>query len=970
MASLLFFPYYHSTCANPSGGTVTSGAADIIASGSTTTVKQATDKAIINWQNFNIAKGETVRFIQPTTNSITLNRVIGNSPSSIFGALLANGKVFLINPAGVLFAPGAQVNVGGLAVSTLNMKDKDFLLGKYVFNQTGSAGAVVNKGNIAALDHAVLIGPQVKNEGVITAKVTGLAAGNRVSLDFNGDNLINIAVDLGAAGGSAVNIGRLVSDGGLVVMSAGAKNALLGTMVNNNGLIRAQNVHKTGGVIRLEGESVQVAGTIDVSAPDGGNGGFVETSGAKLTIDPHLSINAAAPYGTSGNWLIDPSDFTIGAKASGLNYLNNQELSNSLQNTNVTIKTDDTTEETAGDLSINAPVSWTAKTTLALSAAKDVNINANINATGDTAGLVITPGNAGRYKLGAGASVALSGADARLNIAGHAYNLIRTVSDLQNIRDNSYYALGGDIDASSTVRDGFTPIHSFSGIFDGLGHAINGLTIHCAYTNNVGLFKENSGTIQHLSLINTVISGDTFVGAFAGRNFGVINSCSTVNGTVSGLADIGGLTGSNAGSITKSYNTDQVTAGDYCAGGLTGINQGVINSSYNAGEITGYTQVGGLAGSNHSQTIENCYNSGSVSGNNQVGGLAGLNYDNGKITHCYNTGSVTGTDPHLINGNIGGLAGYTDGTSTIESCFWNNDKSAPTLPAIGAASGIVSRVAALNENGMMMASNFADWDISAAGGNRSVWRIYEGFSAPLLRCFLKPLTVSAGDAVKTYDGNAYTGALSNTRYSTPNDSSVNCPKTIKGLLTYGNNKNAGVYHTLSGLYSNDQQGFDIRYATGGALTINKRPLTVTADNAVKYCGRPNPPLTYTVNGLARNDAESSVLDDIASSTSATRTSPVGRYDIAVTGKLLSSNYTLNFIGGVLTVQPTASPAYDNAVSQTHQNMFTPFTFNQRDTVNPYLNGRTKYSRSLFAIIPPGINMTGRNSMNSFNQLYK
>ncbi len=974
MASLLFFPYYHSACANPSGGTVTSGAADIVANGSTMTVKQDTSKAIINWQNFNIAKGETVRFIQPTTNSVTLNRVIGNSPSSIFGALLANGKVFLINPAGVLFAPGAQVNVGGLAASTLNIKDSDFLLGKYVFNQTGSAEAVVNKGNITALDHAVLIGPQVKNEGVITAKVTGLAAGNRVNLDFNGDNLINIAVDLGAAGGSAVNIGQLVSDGGLVVMSAGAKSALLGTTVNNSGLIRAQNVHKTGGVIRLEGESVKVAGTIDASAPAGGNGGFIETSGAKLTIDPHLSINAAAPYGTNGNWLIDPSDFSIGAKASGLNYLNNQELSNSLQSTNVTIQTDNTTEETAGDLSIDAPVIWTANTTLALSAAKDVNIKANINAAGDTAGLIITPNNnfavGGHYTLGAGASVTLSGANANLNIAGHDYNLIRTVSDLQNIRGNDYYALGGNIDASSTVRGGFTPIRSFSRIFDGLGHAIDGLTIHCAYTNNVGLFKENSGTIRHLSLTDAAISGGTFVGAFAGRNFGVIDACNTASGTVSGLADIGGLTGSNAGSITKSYNTDQVTADNYGAGGLTGVNQGVINTSYNDGRIIGYTQVGGLTGSNHKQSIENCYNSGTVSGNNQVGGLAGLNYDNGKITHCYNTGAVAGTDPHRVNGNIGGLAGYIDGTSTIESCFWNNDKSATTIPAIGAATGIVSRVAVLNKNDMMKADSFSDWDIAATGGSRSIWRLYEGFSVPLLRCFLTPLTVSAGDAAKTYDGSAYTGVLNNTRYITPNNSCAYCPKTIKGLLSYGNNKDAGVYYTLSGLYSNDQQGFDISYATGGALTINKRVLTVTADNAVKYCGQPNPPLTYTVNGLASNDAENFVVGNIASSTSATRTSPAGRYDITATGNLLSSNYTLSFVDGVLTVRPTTSPLDNSTVPQTPQSIFTPFTLNQRDAVNQYLTGRTNDSRPLFAIIPPGINMTGCSSMNRFKQLYK
>ena len=82
-------------------------------------VTQGSDKAILNWQAFNIGVGQSMQFVQPNAASVALNRVVGANPSSIYGSLNANGQVFLINPTGVMFAPGAQVDVGGLVASTL-----------------------------------------------------------------------------------------------------------------------------------------------------------------------------------------------------------------------------------------------------------------------------------------------------------------------------------------------------------------------------------------------------------------------------------------------------------------------------------------------------------------------------------------------------------------------------------------------------------------------------------------------------------------------------------------------------------------------------------------------------------------------------------------------------------------------------------------------------------------------------------
>ncbi|MDR7869080.1 MAG: YDG domain-containing protein [Sporomusaceae bacterium] len=297
-AGMLMLGAYGPAWAAPSGGTVTGGAATIATSGATTTVTQTTNRAAINWQSFGIAAGEAVTFVQPSASAVALNRVVGSSASNIHGRLSATGKVFLINPNGILFAPGAQVNVGGLVASTLNMADGDFMNGKYVFTKNGNAGSVVNQGTITAGDHAVLIGPQVRNEGVIAARVAALAAGDRVSLDFSGDKLLNVTVDTAAAGSSVANSGTITADGGLVVMTAGTKDALLNTVVNNSGVIRAQSVNNVNGVIRLEGNTAINSGVLDASGRAAGQtGGTVKVLGDNVTLAATAAVDVSGDAG-------------------------------------------------------------------------------------------------------------------------------------------------------------------------------------------------------------------------------------------------------------------------------------------------------------------------------------------------------------------------------------------------------------------------------------------------------------------------------------------------------------------------------------------------------------------------------------------------------------------------------------------------------------------------------------------------
>ena len=241
----------------PTGAEISAGQGVISQAGSALTVQQTSPRLAINWQSFGIGAAESVVFRQPDASAVALNRVLGQDPSVILGRLSANGQVFVLNPNGVLFGQGAQVDVGGIVASTLGLSDADFLAGRYTFGNGGSAGSVVNRGTIRAADggYVALLAPRVVNEGVIAARLgtVVLGAGDQVTLTLAGNALVGFSVDKAAVDALAVNKQLIQADGGTVILSAQAKDALLSTVVNNEGIVEARSVSVKNGVIRLEG---------------------------------------------------------------------------------------------------------------------------------------------------------------------------------------------------------------------------------------------------------------------------------------------------------------------------------------------------------------------------------------------------------------------------------------------------------------------------------------------------------------------------------------------------------------------------------------------------------------------------------------------------------------------------------------------------------------------------------------------
>ncbi len=289
----------------PTGEQVVHGAVSVARpTAQTMQITQGTQKGIVNWQGFSIGASEHVNVTQPSVSSVLLNRVLGNNPSEIFGRLTANGQVFLTNPNGVFFAPGASVDVGGLFASTLSIADQDFLAGRYLFSNAGNAGSVVNQGSIVTANgYTALVGPQVRNDGIIVARAgsVALAAGDRVSLDLLGDGLISLSVDQAAFNASVINTGRIEADGGTVLLAARSANALFDTVINSSGLIRANSLVERNGEIVLDGGSagvVQVTGTLEATGADSGTtGGTVKVLGNYVGLFDNATINASGDAG-------------------------------------------------------------------------------------------------------------------------------------------------------------------------------------------------------------------------------------------------------------------------------------------------------------------------------------------------------------------------------------------------------------------------------------------------------------------------------------------------------------------------------------------------------------------------------------------------------------------------------------------------------------------------------------------------
>ena len=718
--------------ANPTGGVVAAGSASINSSPGTVIVSQTSKTAIINWQTFSINSGELTKFIQPSSTSAVLNRVLGGQESIIDGTLSSNGQVYLINGNGILVGAGGMINTAGFTASTRDIADADFLKGNDHFTGSGSGG-VRNLGTINALGgDVILIGKTVDNEGTITAAggTVGLAAADDVLITQTGSRHVFVqatATATSAAGQTGV------ANGGTILATAAELRAANGNIyalaINNSGTVRATTVTQQGGDIYLTADdgTVQNSGTLNASATAaGGKGGTVavitgkkagdlavqsgaivsnggqdgaggdaEVSGGGIQLGG--TVNLTAPGGRTGSIVIDPATLTVvttggnvtggdfGATGSPPTETNPSDpgahdsvdasvVEMLLGTANVTLSAD-----TA--ITINSAITWTSANTLTLTTDNNGGFNFNastiaLNApiTGTNGGLTLTAGSLLPGIITPTASVAVAkfilNTGTWQQIAG-AHSVPATLPAFSATADFEVTGLRSTFERfAGGTGTGSDPFQ----ITDLYG--LQGL----ASPSDFFYATSTNGEADYSFILENDIDASVAAGWRNGAGFLPIGNSGKpagIGGTFNGdNHTISGLTEDDDGdSLTPPLTlNDNGNVGlfSYTVHGST-----IENLNLTDVDLTITNDTFGDAGAlvaNNGGTISNVNVSGTITGSvgPAAGGLAGLN--NGSITHGSSAVNIS-LNIYGTGSAVGGFVGDNEGT--ISACYSTGNVTIP-----------------------------------------------------------------------------------------------------------------------------------------------------------------------------------------------------------------------------------------------------------------------------------------------------
>lgn len=636
--------------AGPTGADVVSGQVGISTPGAGgLVIDQTSSTAIINWQEFSIGNGEYVLFNQPSASAAVLNRVVGGLPSDILGDLTASGRVFLINPQGILFGAGSRIDVGALVATTHDISDEDFLSGSYVFAGSSTAG-VTNAGNIRTGDggFVILTADHVSNGGTIEAPNGDvvLAAGRQLSMQLDAEGLVSVGIDAAAVSDLAGvdNAGEIVANGGAVLLRADVARGLLASAVNSSGRISAQAIEERGGEIYLvaSGGDVVNSGALDASGQAGsaggtvtvasdrnvvlGSGSSVDASGARggtvLAIadgvlehqaGAHIDVSGAGvdsggtvelsghervriagsvDLGSGGHLLIDPATMTIG-DGPGVDMttatLETLLQSNDRTSTIQIVATDSITiEDLGGDNTVNG-VNTSDST-------KGASLTLEIGACSTTSAVDC----GGTITQGAAGSIFIKGTNDRLDIAGDI-SIIGGYSGGQ-VNVSAQLASGGDIhvegydgvDVANDINaDGSIYVYSNDGISLGgattAGRSIDLFAVGSG-TANVGIGA--SGPISAVGSVYVQSNGGTISLAdvsVAGDETGSASPDAAIN------IDHYGTSGADitTGTLTATAGQGRATIDVYTGNGSVHVADGIVAAG--GGFDDSYSYGGNLA---------------------------------------------------------------------------------------------------------------------------------------------------------------------------------------------------------------------------------------------------------------------------------------------------------------------------------------------------------------------------------------
>ena len=676
----------------PAGEQVAAGTATFQRQGNNLRIDQTSQKTIVNWQSFGIAAHEAVNLYQPK-HGTALFRVLGSDPSQIYGKLTATGSLYLSNPNGILFGPGAQVDVGSLVATTMRISDQDFMADRLHFFSESDA-SVVNQGVIRTGDGGfiALLGERVENSGTLVANQGSvvLGSGQSAVLDMFGDGLVKVTLSGDALNAAIEQAGLISANGGQVQIASNARNAA----INVSGVVQANSLVERNGSIRLEGGSgskVAVSGQLETKGEMADSkGGQIVVSGEQVALLSDASVDASGHAGGG--------EILLGGDYQGSN-ADIQNARTAYVAQGASMRVDAVSKGDGGKAIV-----WADDTT---------RYYGSISARGGTSsgdgGFVEVSGKRqldfiGKVDVGAANGI---GGKVLLDPENIVLNSSTQPSPTNNADGTPDIAFADAPDVGTTTVQ-IADIVNFSELFL---QATNNITVASTLT----MATNNSIRLEANNNLNVNAAITT-------SGTGSINLKADADSSGNGTLAIGNNIRSGAGGITLSGASITRSAGSITSSGATGQNAGDINISASGAINLGaaaVTATGGAASAgnpgNHGGTIT--INGASVSGTGTITANGG-NASSGAGGNAGNI-NITANNGNLATGALNTRTGNSAATNisgsigSIQLNASNGNISTGTITATGGTGGDGSDISIIASGNYTTAGS-----IAASGGTR------------------------------------------------------------------------------------------------------------------------------------------------------------------------------------------------------------------------------------------------------------
>lgn len=832
------------------------GRLSIHSGGGQMNINQLSQLGIVDWKSFSVGAGESLNIKQPGADATLVNRVVGADPSRLLGQIHANGRVYLINPNGVLVGRGARIDTAAFIASTLDVADSELLKNSTLDFSGKSPASVVNLGTIKAADgDAILIAQVVNNAGTIKAPkgVAGLAAGSQVVFQPSGNQhiLIKAGDFRKTAGTGAANTGMIQAAQAELKAAGGSAYDLA---INQSGIIRATGVaHKNGRVLLVsQGGNIQDSGAISAVNKDGAGGTVLIGGGAH-------GADAAIPN-ARGVTVSRPARIDVSSRVAGKNA--GQVVVWSDGQTSFSGRIDGQAAAAAG-----ANVEVSGKHRLNYTGQADLS-----GAAGKTGTLLLDPANA----------VISTATDDQANGVFNNTVLDKNLSSANVVVDASSYGTYGD--TTTGQIDVNAPVSWSSG---------NSLTLKA--DNNIDINANMNGPGAVITLLAVEGSGSLQSTSSPTVSVALASAATITADTLSIGQNPDATYADGANKPTQAF----LRLGDINLLGAVKVNTldlrlqnaGIGDTTAtNSGNAIGSLTTSVTGGAFRTIKIANGSGNLSIAGNfgdASIGDGVTLSTP-GTLTLAAGAKVTSGANTNLVLASTGGSFINNAGSSAVMAptsgryLIYSNDPAKTTKGGLTGAP-VYDKTYAANAPSTITET-----------GNRFLYSL-----APTLTFTAENFTrsVNTVNPTLTYSVSGLVGgdALSNAVSGQPLLSTT--ATTSSSIGTYP------VSITQGKLVASDY-GYKLAFKAGTLTVSPSDYLNITADNKTRRYGDANPAFTYTATGFVNGDT-ASILNGftVNFATTAALNSPVGTYSITPSGASTLNNYGVDYHAGTLTIDP-------------------------------------------------------------------